>query len=226
MQRSKRYQELVKKIDKKKICNIAEAVIAVKSTAVTKFDSSVEVHMRLGIDTAKGEQIVRGAIALPHGTGKNLRVAVFTKKEEAAKKAGADIVGSEELIQTIKTTSKIDFDIALASPEMMKLLAPIAKILGPKGLMPSPKSETVIPDEKMSAAVSAIKKGKASFKNDDTGNIHQIIGKVSWPDEHLISNFETLINAVIKAKPTGVKGDYIKAVYLTSTMGPSVKINI
>lgn len=224
--KSKNYKRAAEKIDKKKTYSIAEAVKLVKETSRVKFDASVEVHMRLGIDSKKGDQLVRGNVVLPHGTGKTKKVAVFTLKEAEAKKAGADIVGGEELIKQIKTTGKIDFDIALASPEIMRSLAQVAKVLGPKGLMPAPKSGTVVKDSEMAKAVEEIKKGKVSFRNDDTANIHQVIGKVSWEDSKLVDNFSVLLDAINKAKPNGTKGVYLQSVYLTSSMGPSVRVEV
>lgn len=217
---------LVAKIDKTKKYDLAEAVKLVKETAKTKFDSSVELHIRLGIDTQKGEQVVRGSVVLPHGTGKTKKVAVFTRNEKAAKDAGADIVGAEELIKEIKTTEKVNFDIALATPEMMKDLAGVAKILGPKGLMPSPKSGTVIADKDMAQAIGEVKRGKVSFRNDDTGNVHQIIGKVSWDENKLLENGSAFLEALKKAKPAAVKGTFLENVTLTSTMGPGVRVAV
>ena len=224
--RSKRYKMLASKIDKTKKYAIDEAIKLVKETSQTKFDSSVEVHLRLEIDSKKGEQAVRGNVTLPHGTGKTKRVAVFSENEKGAKASGADVVGSEELIKKIKTSGKIDFDLALATPGMMKNLVGAAKVLGPKGLMPSPKAGTVVEDDKMAKAVDEIKKGKVNFRNDETGNIHQLIGKVSWEDEKLSDNFEVFIEAVDKVKPSAVKGVFIKSIYLTSTMGPGIKASV
>lgn len=211
-------------IDKNKVYPIEEAVDLVKQSSKAKFDAGVEVHFRLGIDVQKGEQQVRGNVVLPFGTGKTKKVMVFTNDPATAKEAGADIVGGEELIKEIKTTGKIDAEVIVATPEMMKGLAMIAKILGPKGLMPSPKSETVTPNIKQ--ALEQIKKGKVSFKNDDTGNLHQLIGRVSFDKEKLLENFETFIEAVKKAKPPTAKGAFIKSAHLCSTMGPGVKIAI
>ena len=213
---SKRYLEMAGKVDKAKAYSLEEAVKIVKETAKTKFDSSVEVHVHLGIDTQKGEQAVRGVAALPHGTGKTKKVAVFIRNEKIAKDAGADLVGADELIKQIKTTEKIDFDVALATPEMMKDMAPIAKVLGPKGLMPAPKSGTVVPEAEIAKAIEEIKKGKVNFRNDDTGNIHQIIGKASWDENKLLENLKVFIEALQKAKPAAVKGIFIVNATLTS----------
>ncbi|OGG89752.1 50S ribosomal protein L1 [Candidatus Kuenenbacteria bacterium RIFCSPLOWO2_12_FULL_42_13] len=223
--RSKRYLSLAAKIDRARKYELAEAVELVKETAKTKFDSSVEVHVKLGIDTQKGEQTVRGSVVLPHGTGRTKKVAVFTKDEKTAKDAGADLVGAGELIKEIKTTEKINFDIALATPDLMKDLAGIAKILGPKGLMPSPKSGTVVADKDMAKAIEDVKKGKVAFRNDDTGNVHQIIGKASWEASKLQENFSIFLGALKKAKPAAVKGVFLMNIALTSTMGPAVKVN-
>ena len=211
-------------IDQTKAYPIAEAIELVKKTAKTKFDASVEVHFRLGLDTQKGEQQVRLAVSLPHGTGKTIKVAAFVTpaKEQEVRAAGADYVGGEELINEIKKTEKTDFQVAVAEPGLMKNLAAIAKILGTRGLMPSPKNETVTPDP--AKAVVELKKGKVSLKNDDTGNIHVAMGKVSFPPQSLMENFTVLLEAVRKAKPATSKGVYLKNISLSSTMGPGIKI--
>ena len=191
-------------------------------TAKAKFDESVEVHVRLGIDPKNGEQQVRATVKLPHGSGKTKTIAVFTENEKEAKQSGADIVGGEDLIKKIKTKGTVDFDLALATPEMMPKLAQIAKILGPKGLMPSPKNETLTSN--ISQTVKELKGGKIAFRNDETSNIHQMIGKISWDDKQLIENYQALIEAIQKAKPAGVKGIYLKSVSICSTMGKAVKV--
>jgi len=223
MSRSKRYQNLLKKIDKETIYPIEQAMKLIKDTSTTKFDSGIEVHVRLGIDPKKGDQQVRGTIVLPHGIGKVLKVAVFAEGEKAkeAKEAKADFIYNEEDIADIKKTGKIEFDIAVADPAMMKKLAPIAKVLGQKGLMPSPKNETVTPNIKKT--VAELKAGKIAFKNDDTANLHQLIGKASYDDKKLLENYNTLMKALKESKPEGVKGTFIKTVFLTSSMGPSIK---
>ncbi len=210
--------------DVNKAYSITEAVELTKKLSKTKFDASLEVHFRLGIDTKKGEQQVRLAVSLPHGTGKTVKVAAFVTpaKEAEVRQAGADFVGGEELINEIKKTEKTDFQVAVAEPAMMKNLAAIAKILGTRGLMPSPKNETVTPNP--AKAVLELKKGKISLKNDDTGNVHVAIGKVSFETEKLVKNFETLLEAIRKAKPATSKGIYIKKVYVSSTMGPGIKL--
>jgi len=212
--------------DKNKTYGIDEAIELSKRMSKAKFDASVEVHFRLGIDTKKGDQQVRSAISLPHGTGKTVRVAAFVSaaNESACREAGADLVGGDELIAEIKKTEKTDFDVAVSEPEMMRKLAPIAKILGTRGLMPSPKNETVTPNP--AKAVLELKKGKVSFKNDDTGNIHVAIGKVSFDSPKLAENFKTLTEAVKKAKPTKSKGVYIKNIAISTTMGPGIKVSV
>lgn len=222
---SKRFEEIAKLIDKQKTYSVEEGVELIKKTANTKFESSVEVHFKLGINTKKSDQAVRGNVILPHGTGKTKKVAVITgaDKQKEAKDAGADIIGDDEMIDEIKKTEKTDFDILLATPDMMRKLAPIAKILGTRGLMPSPKNDTVVTN--IAKAIEEIKKGKTSFKNDDTGNLHDIVGKVSFDDKKLVENIKFFIEAVEKSKPAGLKGTYIKNISLASTMGPSVKIS-
>jgi len=223
MQRGKKYKAAAEKVDKDKIYQIDEAVKILKKNKLAKFDESVEIHVKLSIDTKAGDQQVRGSVVLPHGTGKTKKVAVITsKKAKEAKEAGADIVGGEEMVAKLKS-GKFNFDVLVATPEMMPKLAPIAKILGPKGLMPSPKTETVT--EKIKETVESLKKGKVSFKNDDSGNIHQVIGKVSFTESNLAENLKTLIEALNKAKPAGVKGKLIKSVSICSTMGPGIRIS-
>jgi large subunit ribosomal protein L1 len=212
--------------DKSKTYPIAEAIELAKKLKKEKFDSSLEVHFRLGIDIKKGEQQIRGAVALPHGTGKTIKVAAFVSsdKENEVKAAGADLVGGDDLIAQIKKTEKTDFEVAIAEPAMMKNLAQIAKILGTRGLMPTPKNDTVTPNP--AKTVAELKKGKASFKNDDTGNVHVAIGKVSFETKKLVENFQTLLEAIKKAKPSSSKGIYLKNISISSTMGPGIKVNI
>ncbi|MEK7203391.1 MAG: 50S ribosomal protein L1 [Patescibacteria group bacterium] len=212
--------------DKNKTYLIAEAIDLIKKLSKTKFDSSVEVHFRLGIDNKKGEQQIRATVALPYGTGKTIKIAAFVtqEREEETKKAGADYVGGDELIAEIKKTEKTDFQVAIAEPSLMKKLAIIAKILGTRGLMPSPKNDTVTNNPVKT--VEELKKGKVSFKNDDTSNIHVAIGKVSFDKQQLVENFQTLLQAIKKAKPTSSKGTYIKNISISSSMGPGIKIQL
>lgn len=226
MPRSKKYQEIKKKIDPQKLYSLEEAIDFIKENKVAKFDESVEIHLRLKIDPNKPEQHVKGNVVLPFPLEKSKKIVCFVEpeKEKEAKEAGADYVGGKELIEKIKTTKKIDFDVAIATPAMMKDLASIAKILGPKGLMPSPKQETLTND--ISRVIKEIKKGKISFKNDETGNIHQIVGKVSWDKEKIISNILTFLEAVKKARPAKVKASFIQNIVICSTMGPGIKVKI
>ena len=212
--------------DKNKSYAISEAVELVKKNSKTKFDASVEVHFRLGIDPKKGDQQIRGAVSLPNGTGKEVKVAAFVSpaNEKVCKEAGADLVGGEELIDKIKKTEKTDFQVAVAEIDMMKNLAQIAKILGTRGLMPSPKNDTVTNNP--AKAVMELKKGKISFKNDDTANLHAVIGKVSFEDQKLVENFQAFLETVKKAKPSATKGLYIKNVSLSSSMGPGIKVSL
>lgn len=223
---SKRYQEAKAKVDPKISYLLDEAITLVKSTANTKFDSTVEVHVRLGIDPKKGEQQIRSTVNLPHGTGKTKKIAAFVSEnnEKEAREAGADFIFGEADIQNLKQTGKIAFDVAIATPEMMPKIAQLAKILGPRGLMPNPKTETVT--TKVKETIEGLKKGKATFKNDDTGNVHQAIGKVSFSNEQLKENFETFFEVLRKVKPASAKGIYVQNVTLTSTMGPGIKVAI
>lgn len=226
--KSKRLKELQGKVDKSKIYTIDEALDFIFSQPKLKFTESVEMHFRLGIDPKKGDQQVRTSVTLPHGTGKTKKIAVFategSQAEADAKEAKADLIGGNELIEKIKQTGTIDFDIAITTPEMMKDLAKIARVLGPRGLMPSPKNETVTKDIKK--AVEELRGGKVTVKNDETSNVHQIIGKASFEKNQLAENAQILIDAIKKAKPSSSKGTYIKGITLCSTMGPGLKIQI
>ena len=229
MKRGKKYRAVEKKIDRSKVYPLEEAVKVIKENKIAKFDEAVEVHIKTNIDTKKGDQQIRGIVDLPHGTGKSKIIAVITSTHaKDAKEAGADIVGGEEFIEKIKSgkafSGKDKFDILVATPEMMPKLAPVAKILGPKGLMPNPKTETVT--TKIKETVSALKKGKASFKNDDGGNIHQVVGKVSFEDAKLIENITTLITSLEKSKPATLKGKLISSITVCSTMGVGLKISL
>jgi len=212
--------------DRLKTYSPEEALEIVKKLNKAKFDASLEVHVRLGIDTKKGDQQVRGAVSLPHGTGKTVKVAAFVsaENEKAVKEAGADFVGGEELIATIKKTEKTDFQVAVAEPALMKNLAVIAKILGTRGLMPSPKNDTVSANP--AKTVAELKKGKISFKNDDTGNVHAVIGKISFDNQKLLANYQTLLETIKKAKPASSKGIFIKNISLSASMSPGVKVNL
>ena len=223
---SKRLKEVSKEIDPKKTYSIEEAMELVKKTSTVKFDASVEVHAKLGIDPKKSDQQVRSSVILPNGSGRTVKVAVITSDPELssqAKEAGADLVGEKDLIEDIKK-GKINFSSLVASPEAMKLLAPVAKILGPRGLMPNPKDGTVTKNIK--EAVSNLKKGQISFKNDDSGNVHAIIGKTSFETGKLLENYNAFMENLKKARPTTAKGTYIKNLSLTSSMGPSVKVTL
>ncbi|MFH1142697.1 MAG: 50S ribosomal protein L1 [Candidatus Uhrbacteria bacterium] len=223
---SKRMQEAKGLIEADKTYTIDEAIGLAKKTSTVKFDASIELHINLGINPSKTDQLVRGTISLPHMAGKTKRVVAFVEadKEDAAKKAGADIIGGEELIGQIIQTGKIDFDIAVATPSMMPKIAKAAKVLGPKGLMPNPKTDTVSDD--IEKIIKEQKAGKASFRNDNGGNIHQMIGKVSQADAEVKANFQAFMGAINKAKPSTAKGIYLKGAYLTTSMGPSIKVEI
>jgi len=222
---SKRMKNLQAKVDKNKVYSVDEAIKLALETSGVKFDASVEVHANLGIDPKKGEQQVRSTVVLPHGTGKTKTVAAFVsaEKEKEAKEAGADFVYTEEDIKKIKDTGKIEFEIAITTPDMMPKMAQIAKVLGPKGLMPNPKTETVGPSIKK--MVEELKKGKVNFKNDDTSNIHQNIGKVSFGEKKIKENFEVFMDAIRKAKPNTAKGTYIKSLTICTSMGPAIKVS-
>ncbi len=221
---SKRFLEAKSLVDKNKSYSIDEAIELAKKTSTVKFDAGLEVHVKLGINPKKTDQQVRSAVSLPNGTGKSIRVAVISTNSDqlkAAKAAGAEIVGDQDLIEEIKA-GKINFDVLITTPETMKLLAPVAKILGPKGLMPNPKDGTITSN--VSEAVTNLKQGKISYKNDDSGNLHVMIGKISFEKDKLIENFQALIDSINKAKPATAKGTFIKNITIASSMGPGIKI--
>lgn len=225
MFRGKKYQESVKLIDKSKQYDASEALELAVKTAKAKFDETVEIHVKLGVDSRHADQQVRGAIVLPHGTGKVAKVLVFAKgaKAEEAQAAGADYVGEMELVTKIQNENWFDFDVVVATPDMMGVVGRLGKVLGPKGLMPSPKAGTVTMD--VSKAVAEIKSGKIEYRLDKTNIIHCPIGKVSFGAEKLTENFNALMGAIVKAKPSAAKGQYLKSVVVGSTMGPGIKIN-
>lgn len=212
--------------NKDSVYPVQEAVKYAKELGQEKFDASIEAHFRLGIDPRKGDQQIRGTVSLPYGTGKKIKIAAFVEEDnkEAAQKAGADIVGSDDLIAEIKKSEKTDFQVAVAEPSMMKKLAPIAKILGTRGLMPSPKNDTVTSEP--AKTIEELKKGKISFKNDDTANVHAVIGKKSFSDDKLADNFNALLEEMRRIKPSSAKGTYIKNACVSSSMGKAVKIDI
>ena len=225
MHRGKNYIESAKLIDRSKLYDAAEAFDVVIKASKAKFDETVEAHIKLGVDSRHADQQVRGAVVLPNGTGKKVRVLVFAKGDnvQAALDAGADFAGGEELAQKIQSENWFDFDVVVATPDMMGVVGRIGRILGPKGLMPNPKAGTVSPD--VAKAVTEIKAGKIEYRLDKTNIIHCPIGKVSFGTEKLMQNFSTLMNAVIKAKPAAAKGQYLRSVSVASTMGPGVKLN-
>lgn len=226
MKRGKKYQAAAAKINQEVTYPLPDAILLLKETVTTKFDATVEVHLRLGIDPKKGDQQVRGTLTLPHSFGQAKRIAVFAGPEDQAKAraAGAAVVGGEELITAIKQTGKIDFDIAIATPEMMKPLAQVAKILGPKGLMPSPKAETVT--TAVAKTIAELGQGKITFKNDAAGNVHLAVGKVSQSADNLQQNIEAFLAAIKTAKPENSKGTYILNMSLASSMGPGIKFKL
>ena len=225
MFRGKKYQESAKKIDRAALYDTADAMKLVVETATAKFDETVELHVKLGVDSRHADQQVRGAIVLPHGTGKTQRVLVFAKaaKAEEARAAGADFVGDMDLVEKIQKENWFDFDVVVATPDMMGVVGRLGKVLGPKGLMPSPKAGTVTPD--VAKAVTEIKAGKVEYRLDKTNIIHCPIGKVSFGSEKLAENFNALLGAIMKAKPAAAKGQYIRSCTVASTMGPGVKVN-
>ena len=225
MFRGKKYKDAIKQIDKAALYDTADALDLVVKTSTAKFDETVELHVKLGVDSRHADQQVRGAIVLPHGTGKTQRVLVFAKGDKAdeARAAGADYVGDMDMVEKIQKENWFDFDVVVATPDMMGVVGRLGKVLGPKGLMPSPKAGTVTPN--VTTAVNEIKAGKVEYRLDKTNIIHCPIGKVSFGPEKLTENFNALIGAIIKAKPAAAKGQYIRSCVVASTMGPGVKVN-
>ena len=226
MKRSKRYVSNLEKLDKNKAYSAIEAVKLVKETSNAKFDSTIEVAMNLNLDTKKNDQQLRGAVVLPNGTGKTKRILVLAKGDQAkaAKEAGADFVGDLDMIQKIEKESWFDYDVIIATPEMMPMLGKIGKLLGPKGLMPNPKTGTVTMDT--AKAIEETKKGKVNYRTDSFGNVYGIVGKASFDDAKLVENLKAFVEAIMKVKPSTVKGAYVKNVSISSTMGPGVKIDL
>ena len=225
MKRGKRYQESAKLVDSKKLYSAKEAISVIEKMPKTKFDQTVELHVKLGVDSKHADQQVRGTVVLPNGTGKTQKVLVFAKgpKAEEAEKAGADFVGAEELIPKIQNENWFDYDVIVATPDMMGVVGRLGKVLGPKGLMPNPKSGTVTMD--VTKAIQEIKSGKVEYRLDKNNIVHLGFGKVSFGADKLLENYETVVNAIIKAKPAAAKGQYIKSVAISTTMGPSMYID-
>ena len=225
MKRGKKYVEAAKNIDRQTLYEATEAVSLVKKSAVAKFDETIEAHIRTGCDGRHAEQQIRGAVVLPHGTGKTVKVLVFAKgaKAEEAEAAGADFVGGEELIPKIQNDNWFDFDVVVATPDMMGVVGRLGRVLGPKGLMPNPKAGTVTMD--VTKAVNDIKAGKIEYRLDKTNIIHVPIGKASFTEEQLSDNFQAIMDAIVKAKPSTLKGQYLRSVTVAATMGPGIKVN-
>ncbi|MDD4474596.1 MAG: 50S ribosomal protein L1 [Eubacteriales bacterium] len=225
MKRGKKYQDSVKAVDKTKVYDTKEALDLLCSLPKAKFDETVECHIRLGVDSRHADQQVRGAVVLPHGTGKKVRTLVFAKgdKAKAAEEAGSDYVGAEDMVAKIQSENWFEFDVVIATPDMMGVIGRLGKILGPKGLMPNPKAGTVTTD--VAKAVAEAKAGKIEYRLDKTNIIHCPVGKVSFGSEKLYDNLNTLLSAVVKAKPSAAKGQYLKSCVIASTMGPGVKLN-
>lgn len=225
MKHGKKYLEAVKAYDRSKLFDVNEAISLVKKNVTAKFDETIELHLRTGCDGRHADQQIRGAVVLPHGTGKTVRVLVFAKgpKADEATKAGADYVGAEDLMTKIQG-GWFDFDVVVATPDMMGIVGRIGRLLGPKGLMPNPKSGTVTMD--VTKAVNEIKAGKVEYRLDKANIIHVALGKASFTEEQLSDNFRTLINVILKARPSSLKGQYLKSVTLTSTMGPGIRLNV
>ena len=225
MNKGKRYTEASKQIEKNKLYEVADGIALAVDTAKAKFDESVELHIRLGVDGRNADQQVRGVVVLPNGTGKTVKVLVIARGDKAdeAAKAGADYVGAEEIVAKIQNENWLDFDVCITTPDMMGVVGRIARVLGPKGLMPNPKSGTVTMD--VAKAINDVKAGKVEYRLDKTNNIHVIIGKVSFGKEKLVENYDALMAAILKAKPAAAKGQYVKNVTVATSMGPGIKLN-
>ncbi len=226
MKKGKKYQDLVKAYDKTAQLGVSEAIAQVKKNATAKFDETIEVHIRTGCDGRHAEQQIRGAVVLPHGTGKTVRVLVFAKgtKVDEAEAAGADFVGGEELIPRIQNDGWLDFDVVVATPDMMGVVGRLGRVLGPKGLMPNPKAGTVTMD--VAKAIEEIKAGKIEYRLDKANIVHVPIGKASFSDEDLADNFTALLEAITKARPSSVKGQYLRSITVAPTMGPGVRVSV
>ena len=225
MKTGKRYTECAKLVDRSKLYSVEEGVQLALDTAKAKFDESIELHLKLGVDGRNADQQVRGVVVLPHGTGKSVKVLVIAKGDKAdeATKAGADYVGAEEIVAKIQNQNWLDFDVCITTPDMMGVVGRIARVLGPKGLMPNPKSGTVTMD--VAKAINDVKAGKVEYRLDKTNNVHVIIGKVSFGKEKLVENYDALMAAILKAKPAAAKGQYVKNVTVATSMGPGIKLN-
>ncbi len=226
MKHGKRYTAAAAAVERGKVYDVAEAFAKIEEIATAKFDETIEAHVKLGVDPRQADQQVRGTVVLPNGTGKKVRVLVIAKGEKAdiAEKAGADIVGAEEIIAKIQNENYLDFDVVITSPDMMGQLGRVARILGPRGLMPNPKSGTITQD--IAKAIADTKAGKVEYRVDKTSIVHCVVGKKSFGAQKLQENFETLMDAIVKAKPAAAKGTYLKSVYVTPAMGPGVKVNV
>ena len=221
----KKYRDSSTKVDREKLYRLSEAIDLVKASAPAKFDETVELAVRLGVDPRKADQIVRGTLSLPHGTGRDVRVAVFAAGEQAAeaRAAGADVVGADDLVARIANEGFLDFDVAIATPDMMGKVGALGRVLGPRGLMPNPKTGTVTPD--VGRAVAEFKAGRIEYRTDKVGNIHMPIGKVSFPTEHLVENARAVLDELQRVKPASAKGRYMRAITVSSTMGPGVRVD-